>query len=453
MLQEIFDAQKNFYLNSDIPDFQERTQRISAIESCIRTHKNEIAKALNLDLGKSLFESYFSEIEYVLDEIIFIKKHLRYWMKTRRVWSHWLQFPAKSIILREPLGQVLAMAPWNYPFQLALTPVVAALAAGNTVILKPSEMAPHTSQLMEKIFSDLDPRIFKVVLGDAQTAEKLLNLDFDFCFFTGSTPVGKKVMEQAAKKLIPVCLELGGKSPALVDASANIDLSARKIVYGKFFNAGQTCVAPDYVWAHESIYESLLEKLKFYTLKFYGTDPKASEDFGRIINEKHFERLKNLHRSDLCVLGGEWDLAKRFVPPSIYKDVTWNDELMKDEIFGPLLPVLKFKDWTEVQSVLLKKPKPLAFYLFSNDKELNAQVLKRFPFGGGCVNDCIIQLANPRLPFGGVGASGMGAYHGRYGFDLMSHQKAVAVQKQIFDFDAKYPPYTWAKKYLNFINK
>lgn len=447
MIEELFQKQRDYFFKSAPFSYSDRMGWLESLGKMIGENRKAIADALYKDLKKSELESVLSEINFVVDEIHYAQKNLKSWMKTRCVRSSLLVFPAQSKILAEARGQILVLSPWNYPFQLAISPCVAALAAGNTVILKPSEISAQTTLLLENLVSQyFHPEVFSVVSGDAAIAQKLMSLPFDFCFFTGSTPVGKIVMESCAKNLTPLCLELGGKSPALVDESAHLKLSSRKIVWGKFFNTGQTCVAPDYVWAHEKVYEELLENLKNDIIDFYGVDPKSSKDFGRIISDRHFERLQKLHDPSKVWTTGEWDKVERYIPPSIYRDVSWSDALMQDEIFGPLLPVLKFKTWDEVIAKQQSLPKPLSLYLFAENERVKDLVSQKISFGGGCINDTLMHLSNPRLPFGGVGSSGMGAYHGKFGFDLMSHHKALLEQRSWGDLRSKYPPYKGLRK-------
>jgi acyl-CoA reductase-like NAD-dependent aldehyde dehydrogenase len=412
------------------------------LRGAIEQRESDVLLALKRDLGRPMMEGYTSEIAIVLHEIDFALKNVAAWARPRKVRTPLMLFPGSSWVYPEPYGSALVIAPWNYPFQLAISPLIGALAAGNCVVVKPSETAPHTSRLIaDMIGNEFDPGYLAVVEGGIEETKALLGQHFDYIFFTGGTRVGKIVMAAAARHLTPVTLELGGKNPCIVDASADLDKAARRIAWGKFVNAGQTCIAPDFVLAEKSIKPALLARLTAVIESFYGVDPKTSPDFGRIGNEHHFERLRALLSAVKVVAGGETDAAQRYIAPTIVDGVAWDHAIMQEEIFGPILPVLEFGDLEAALTALEVKPKPLALYFFSEDRERQEQVLRRLSSGGACINDTFAQLLNLRLPFGGVGDSGMGAYHGKAGFETFSHSKSVVKRSTWLDPGIKYPPY------------
>jgi aldehyde dehydrogenase (NAD+) len=428
-----------------------RKKKIAHLKEVILKHEVLINKALKDDLGKSVFESYATEIGFILDEISYILKHFDQWVKPKKVKTPLPLLPGKSIIYSEPYGVVLIISPWNYPFQLCLSPLLGAIAAGNKVVIKPSEFAPHTTTAIRKILNEVftDKEVC-LIDGGVNETQDLLAQNFDYIFFTGSTAVGKIVMKAAAENLTPVTLELGGKSPCLIEESADIDLAAKRCAWGKFINAGQTCVAPDYALVPEHLQEKFIQKIKSYIQSFYGENIKNSQDYPRIINEKHFERLKDLIITHKVAVGGDFHREDKFLAPTIMRDVNWDDKIMQDEIFGPILPVLPYKDLHEAIDKIISFPKPLAFYVFTRNEKRKAEILSRVPFGGGCVNDTVIHLANPNLPFGGVGTSGIGSYHGKKSFDTFSHSKSVFEQKLKVDIPLRYPPYDGKLSWLKF---
>jgi aldehyde dehydrogenase (NAD+) len=363
-------------------------------------------------------------------------------------------FPSKNKIYSEPYGVALVIGAWNYPVQLTLNPVIGAMAAGNCVIAKPSEMAPNSSALMAKLINkNFNPSYLHVVEGAAETSQQLINTPPDYIFFTGSTRVGKLIMKSAAKHLTPLTLELGGKSPAIVDETADLKKTAQRIAWGKFVNAGQTCVAPDYLYVHTSVQEKLLDELQAAIHKFYGANPRQSADYPRIVNDDHFERLTGYLDNGTTVTGGKAVADERYIAPTILTDISRNDAIMQEEVFGPILPVLSFTEIDTVISALNDQPSPLALYIFSDNKAQQKRLINDVSFGGGCINDSIVHLANPRLPFGGVGQSGMGSYHGKTSFDVFSHQKSIMKKNTWFDIPMRYPPYNdklkWLKKLIN----
>lgn len=419
---------------------------LSQLESLVRDNLDSICEALHKDLGKPKPEALVSEAAVILDEISFTKKHLKNWMRPKSKSTPINLFPSKSWTQYEPLGVVLIISPWNYPLNLALSPLVGALAAGNCVVLKPSEVSQNTTKLL----SGLIPKYFshdyvRVIEGGVVETTELLKLQFDHVFFTGSTSVGKIIMKAAAENLVPVTLELGGKSPTIVTENANLDLSARRIVWGKFYNAGQTCVAPDYVCVQESVKEVLLEKLKKEIQLQFGERPKDSKDFGRIINIRNLERLSRLIQREKIFCGGEVNESGHYIAPTILSDIGWDDEVMKEEIFGPILPILTYKSFDELLVKINQRPKPLSAYLFSESSKEKEKFAYELSFGGACINDVLIHLSNPNLPFGGVGESGMGAYHGKASFKAFSHCKSILARTKYLDFSARYAPYTEGK--------
>ncbi len=426
-----------------------RKKRLHSLKKAIQGHEESIFKALKEDLGKSSFESYLTESGFILEEIKLVSKKLSCWSRPKKVSTPLNLFPGQSTIRPEPYGVVLIISPWNYPFQLCLSPLIGAIAAGNRVVLKPSEYAPHTTSVIEKIIREVFlPEEVLVSSGGVEKTQELLKYSFDYIFFTGSTEVGKFVMKAAADHLTPLTLELGGKSPCLIDSSAHIDLAAKRCVWGKFLNAGQTCVAPDFVLIPRALQDQFVERVKFYLDSFYGTNPIESPDYPRIINERHFDRLMGLLMPEKTVLGGENLRSALFLAPTVMKDVEWKDQVMQEEIFGPILPIIPFDHLEETVEKISKLPKPLAFYFFSENRSLIDEIMSKISFGGGCVNDTIIHLANPHLPFGGVGQSGMGSYHGKKSFDTFSHYKSIFHQRTWIDNSLRYPPYSGKLKWL-----
>jgi len=385
----------------------------------------------------------------VLDEIRFARRRLRRWASPKRVRTPLVHFPAASVIYPEPFGVSLVVAPWNYPFQLAVAPLAAAVAAGNCVVVKPSEFSWRTASTLAGIVGRaFDPAHVAVVQGDAEVSRALLDERFDKIFFTGSTRVGKIVMAAAARQLTPVTLELGGKSPCIVAADANMTTAARRIAWGKFLNAGQTCVAPDYLLVHESVKEPLIEAIEASVKAFFGANPRQSPDYPRIINEDHFKRLTGLLRSGRILMGGVSDAEDRYIAPTVVDRVGWNDPVMEEEIFGPLLPVLSFSTLDEAVTSVNRRPKPLALYYFGKGSAGRQQVIDQISFGGGCINDVLLHLATPHLPFGGIGQSGMGSYHGKAGFDAFSHFKSILKRTAFPDAPLRYPPFSQWKMRL-----
>ena len=441
-IRNILTAQQQFFKSGRTKNLDFRLENLNRLKKGIIQNETAIGEALKKDLSKSSYESYLTEVGVVLAEIRLASRRLKSWARPRRVKTPFHLWFASSRIYCEPYGRALIFAPWNYPFLLSISPLIGSIAAGNCNVLKPSEYAPHTAAIMTEIMaSHFDSRYLAVIEGDGHTGETLLKERFDYIFFTGSVTVGKIVMSAAAKYLTPVTLELGGKNPCIVDQDVNLDPTARRIVFGKFINAGQTCVAPDYLLVHQSNKQKLLDLIRKYLNRFYGEAPRKSPDFARIINQRHFNRLRALLEKGDVIIGGQSDPQDLYIAPTVISNLSWDDPVMQDEIFGPILPVLEFEDLSEVISSLNSRPKPLALYVFSNQPENYQNVIDEVSFGSGCINDTVVQFANPHLPFGGVGSSGMGGYHGKASFDNFSHQKSILKKSFTFDPPLRYPPY------------
>lgn len=434
--------QTEFFNIGETKSIAFRMQHLKKLQEVIKKRENEILESLKVDLNKSNFEGYMTEVGVVLDELRYVIKHLKKWASPQKVKTPITHFPSTSKIYTEPYGVVLLISPWNYPFQLTMAPLIGAIAAGNCVLIKPSNDSPNTSNIIEQIIKEtFEASYVTVILGGVDISKYLLEQRFDYIFFTGSVSVGKIVMEAAAKYLTPVSLELGGKSPCIVDHTANIELAAKRIVFGKFLNAGQTCVAPDYVYVHSKVKRELLNKMRTYIVQFYGQKPCSTVEYPKIINDKHFKRLLALMEGNNIVFGGQYTEETHQIAPTIIEDVTWDKAIMQEEIFGPLLPIIDFTDLTEVVKEVNKHPKPLALYFFTSDKRNEKYVLEHTSYGGGCINDTIVHLATPHMPFGGVGESGMGGYHGKASFDTFSHFKSILKKSNRIDIPLRYPPY------------
>lgn len=450
--QNILSDQRNLFNSQKTKNLKFRKMYLEKLKEVLLKNEELLYDSIYKDFGKSKFDTFTTEISFVLKDINYFLKNLNSLAKPKKVRTNLANQLGSSKIYPEPLGCTLVIGAWNYPYQLSLSPVVAALAAGNTCILKPSEIAENTMKAMAKIINENFPKdYFYVAEGGIEETTEILKLKFDKIFFTGSPKVGQIIYEAAAKHLTPVTLELGGKSPAIVTSSANFEVAAKRIVWGKFLNAGQTCVAPDYILVDEKVKDSFLDSLQSYIQKFnYHSD---SENYTQIINQRNFDRLVNLIDQEKVYFGGKTDAAKRYIEPTIMHDVTWNDKVMQEEIFGPILPVLTFKNFNEALLQIAAYEKPLSAYLFSDNSEEKEEFTSKISFGGGCINDVVMHLSNDYLPFGGVGNSGIGNYHGKYGFDAFSHQKAVLDRATWGEPDLKYPPYTdnklnWIKKLL-----
>ncbi|UJL44781.1 aldehyde dehydrogenase [Virgibacillus sp. NKC19-16] len=453
-IEEVVAHQRAFFLNGNTLDYAVRKEQLQKLKEMLKTNERGIYHALKKDLNKSRHETLTTELGFLYTELDFAIKNLSGWMEPTKVRSPITHKGSKSFILKEPYGVSLIMSPWNYPLQLALAPAIGAIAAGNCVVLKPSEHTEATSALLADMIQDtFNPSYITVLEGGKETSEELLKQRFDYIFFTGSTEVGKVIMKEASTHLTPVTLELGGKSPAIVDKDANINLAAKRIVWGKFTNAGQTCVAPDYVYVHEKVKFKLLKAMKKQIKSFYGKEPLKNDDYIRIINEKHFNRLVQFLSEGTPLHGGDTDPAALKIEPTILDKITWNHSIMQEEIFGPILPILSFTNVEDAAAVIRAKEKPLALYYFSEDGKMQEQIMQYLSFGGGSINDTIYHLSNPHLPFGGVGASGMGSYHGKYSFDTFSHDKSILKQSTKFDIPFRYPGNKFAESVTKRIMK
>ncbi|MCB9480304.1 MAG: aldehyde dehydrogenase [Desulfobacteraceae bacterium] len=452
-IHSIIQKQTAFYQKGCTIDFKSRKQRLEILLKSLEDYTPEITRALKKDLGKSHEEALMTEIREVRKEIEYTIKNFQKWAKIKKVPTPVTLFGSKSRIIPEPLGKILIIAPWNYPFNLSVMPVIPALAAGNTVIIKPSELAPETSSVIcDMISKNFSSEEIAVIEGGVDETSELLNHPFDHIFFTGGETVGKIVMKAASANLTPVTLELGGKSPAIVLKDANIKTSAKRIAWAKFTNAGQTCVAPDYVLIDRSVKDDFLKEIKKSVVSFYGENPKESPFYGRIINDRHFERLEKLLKNQKPVTKLETDSKARYIAPTVLDEVSTESPVMQEEIFGPVLPVLTVDSINEAIDFVTKRPKPLALYVFSENKKNSSEVLLKTSSGGACVNDAIVHLSSHHLPFGGVGISGMGAYHGRFGFETFSHFKSVVSSTTKFDIPLRYPPFPkWFKKLMNIL--
>jgi len=447
--QTLLESQRRYFASGATLPLDGRRQALQALYRAVEANEDKICAALREDLGKSPSESYMCEIGLVKSEISYLLRHLNGFARERRVRTPLAQYVSRSFEKPSPYGCVLIMSPWNYPFLLTLDPLADALAAGNTAVLKPSAYSPHTSALLREIVEGcFPPEYVAVVTGGRAENAGLLELPFDYIFFTGSQAVGKEVLRKAAERLTPVTLELGGKSPCVVDETANLPLAARRIVFGKLVNCGQTCVAPDYIYCHESVRERLVGELKKQIIIQYGEEPLKNEAYGKIINEKHFRRLQGLMDETKIVHGGETDETACRIAPTILDGVSWDDPVMGQEIFGPILPVLTYTSRPEAIAQVRSRPRPLALYIFSSDRRNIDAWKERVSFGGGCVNDTLIHLATSDMGFGGVGESGMGAYHGRRGFETFSHMKSMVDKKTFLDLPMRYQPYTAMKDRL-----
>lgn len=441
--------QREFFATGKTKSYEFRKTQLEKLERLIKEHDQIILDALHKDLRKPAIEAFGSEVLVTTSEIKYILKHLRAWMKPQKVSTPLNLFPSSSYIHTEPLGVVLIVAPWNYPFSLTIQPLLGAIAAGNCAILKPSEHTPNTSRVIAQIINNnFDPSFITVIEGGIETNQALLAEKFDHIFFTGGTAIGKIVMAAAAKHLTPVTLELGGKSPCIVDATCDLEITAKRIIWGKFYNCGQTCIAPDYLLVQKSIKPILLEKLISYIKTFFGDNPQQSADLGRIVNERQFDRLVGLLDEGKILIGGHHDRGDRYIAPTLIDQVSPDAKVMADEIFGPILPILEYDQIEEAIALVNAQPKPLALYLFSKNEQLQQRIVQEVAYGGGCFNDIILHVGNPELPFGGVGNSGIGNYHGKASFDTFSHRKSILKNSFRFDLKWRYPPYTMSLETL-----
>lgn len=440
-VSNIIQNQREFFKSGKTKDVTFRIEQLKKLRQAVIEHEQSIVEALQADLHKPKVETYLTEIG-VIKEIDYAIKHLKTWTKPKKAAVSFDFFSYSARIYPEPLGVVLIIGPWNYPFQLIISPLVGAIAAGNCAIIKPSEIASHTSDVIAKIITKhFDPAYIAVVEGGVEASQKLLAEKFDHIFFTGGTAVGKIIMAAAAKYLTPVTLELGGKSPCIVDTEINIEHTVRRITWGKFINAGQTCIAPDYLLVNKKIKKDLIDGLEKSLKEFYGNNPINSPDYARIISQKHFDRLVNFLKDGEVIIGGENQPSERYIAPTVIDNVSLEDSVMQEEIFGPILPIIEYTDIAEAIALITSRPKPLALYLFSQDKNLQKRVLQETSSGGVCINDTVMQVGVSSLPFGGVGDSGIGNYHGKASFDTFSHNKSVLQNSFWFDLKWRYAPY------------
>ena len=438
----ILEEQRKFFLSGETLPIKFRKQMLKKLYASVVFHKEEILSALTSDLGKSDFEGFMCEVGLSLTEISYMIKNVKKFAKEKTVVTPLAQFASRSYKKPCPYGNTLIMSPWNYPFLLSIEPLANAIAAGNTAILKPSAYSPATSNIIEKILSEcFEKKFVAVVTGGRQENAALLEQKFDFVFFTGSQAVGKEVLRHTAENLTPAILELGGKSPCIIDSSAKIRLAAKRVVFGKYLNCGQTCVAPDYILCHKDIKDEFVKEVKIQIEKQYGKKPLENSDYGKIINQKHFERVSSLINAEKVVHGGKTNPETLQIEPTVLDNVTWDDAVMQEEIFGPIMPILTYENLDQVIADLQKKQKPLALYFFSQNKKNIKAITEKVSYGGGCINDTIIHLATSEMGFGGVGESGMGSYHGKTGFDAFSHTKSIVDKKTWMDLPMRYQPY------------
>lgn len=423
-------------------DIGYRKESLIKLLNAVIVHENEIIHALYDDFKKPAFEAVLTETSYVILELKDTIKNLKNWAKPKRVFPSLLNFPSKDYIYKEPYGKVLIIAPWNYPFQLALCPLISAVAAGNQVIVKPSELTPKTSEIIAEIIAKVfDKNHVEVIEGGIEVSQQLLAQRWDYIFFTGSVAVGKVVAKAAAENLTPVTLELGGKNPCIIDETANLKLAAKRIVWGKFMNAGQTCIAPDYILIQKDMKSHFVAYLKEEITKAYGQNPSESPDFARIVNTKNWQRLVNMIEPKKVIFGGETNIENCYIAPTLLEETSTESMIMAGEIFGPLLPILTYESETDIEAIVSKYEKPLALYIFTENHAFSKKIIQNYSFGGGCINDTVVHFSNKRIPFGGVGHSGIGAYHGSLSFDIFSHQKGIVKKANWLDLPMRYAPY------------
>lgn len=437
---DILERQKDYFYSGVTRPYQYRKKALNLLKEAIKANEDQLMVALQTDLNKSDFEAFTTEIGIVYTEINFALKNLKKWMKPERVRTTLTHIGSVSKIYPEPYGVSLIISPWNYPFQLAMTPLIGAIAGGNTAVIKPSELTPSVSNLIKEMLKQTFVEDYITVeLGGVEKSQELLAMPFDYIFFTGSVPVGKIVMEKASQHLTPITLELGGKSPVIVHEDASLKLAAKRVAWGKFTNSGQTCVAPDYLFIHENVKDQFLNFFTEAIIDLYGENPITNPDYGKIVNDKHFERLTAYLKDGTLYHGGKFNPQKRIIEPTILVDVDLNAPIMAEEIFGPILPVLTYTNLNEAIDYIRKQPKPLSLYFFSETQHYQDIALEQISFGGGCINDTLYHLGTPHLPFGGVGESGMGSYRGKHSFDTFTHKKSVLKQSSRFDFPFRYP--------------
>jgi acyl-CoA reductase-like NAD-dependent aldehyde dehydrogenase len=440
-MRDKLEKHRTFFKTGETKSLTFRTKMLNRLGEAISVFEGEILKALRRDLNRSKVEGYTTEIHHCLAEISFALKNLKKWMRPKRVGGSKLFPLSKGFVVSEPLGTCLIVSPWNYPFSLAILPLIAAIAAGNCTVIKPSEISKHTETVIfEMVSKYFDEKYISVICGGPEISQELLKEKFDYIFFTGGETVGKIVMKAAAENVTPITLELGGKSPCIVDENCDLQKAARRITWGKFLNAGQTCVAPDYLLVNENVKDELIIGIRKYILEFYGENPQDSGDYGRIINENHFDRLNEFLKEGKVIFGGRTNREKLYISPTLIEEIPENTRIMNEEIFGPLLPILEFGQVSAAVDYINGRPKPLALYIFSRNKEFQQRIISETSSGGICINDTIVHLTAPNLPFGGVGNSGFGKYHGKAGFDAFSNQKSVLRQTSLFDMPKRFPP-------------
>lgn len=441
-IRNIIASQRSFFKEGKTKEVAFRIEKLKLLKQIIEEHETEICDALYKDFKKPKFESVLSETAFIISELDHIIKKLKSWAKPKKISSSIINFPSSDYIYSEPYGACLIIAPWNYPFQLAISPLIGAIAAGNTVVLKPSELSANTSQILFDILEKVFPKeMLAVVQGGIPVSEALLEEKWDYVFFTGSVTVGKIVAKAIAPHLTHSTLELGGKSPCIIHKSAKVNLAAKRIVWGKFLNGGQTCIAPDYILIDSSIKKEFIDAVKTEITSAYGANPKDSPDYARIINTKNFERLAEMLEGENCPVGGEINREQLYIAPTLIDEPALSSKVMEDEIFGPILPVLSFSSKEDIADIIVNYPKPLALYVFSEDNSFSEKILKTYSFGGGAINDVVIHVVNKKLPFGGVGNSGNGAYHGKHSFDTFSHKKSISKRGTWLDIPLRYAPY------------
>ncbi|MEL6974110.1 MAG: aldehyde dehydrogenase [Bacteroidota bacterium] len=452
MIKELVQKQDTFFISQQTKEISFRLQYLKAFKKALIEHEDAICEAIYADFKKPKFESLVTETQMVLSELTYIIENLNLWTKPERVRGTLANLPSFDYIYREPYGKTLIIAPWNYPFLLTISPLIGALAAGNTVVLKPSELSPSTSAKISEIVQKVFPEEYvSVVEGGVEVSQELLKQKWDYIFFTGSSHVGKIVYKSAAEHLTPVTLELGGKNPCIVDNTAPLPLAAKRIAWGKFMNAGQTCVAPDYILVHQSVKDTFIEALKKHIRGFYGDPIEASDDFARITTEKHYQSLKEKLKEQQILFGGGHTDATRYIEPTLVNEPALDSALMQDEIFGPILPIISYTSEEDLTRIISQYEKPLSFYVFSKNKAFQERLTTRFGFGGGAINDVVMHIANKNLPFGGIGNSGIGGYHGKHSFELFSHSKALVKKPNWLDVPFRYPPYTLPAKWIKYM--
>jgi len=453
-IPQLVQSQKNFFATQQTKNISYRKNALKKLHKELLTREKDIIKALHDDFKKSEYEAVMTETSIVLAELKMVLKNIHSWSKPKRVLPTILNFPSSAKIYKEPYGTTLIIAPWNYPYQLAFAPLLGAVAAGNTVILKPSELTPNTSKITKEIIEAVfDKNHVSVIEGGVSTSQELLTQRWDYIFFTGSVPVGKIVAKAAAEHLTPVTLELGGKSPCIIDETANLKLTAKRLVWGKFINGGQTCIAPDYLLIHSAVKDKFVTYFKEELIKAYGENPEKSEDYPRIVNTRNFDRLALMLENEKFLIGGKTNRDDRYIAPTIINEPSLDSEVMKTEIFGPILPLISYKTEEEFDIVIAKYDKPLALYVFTTRKNFAKRIIAKYSFGGGTINDTTVHFANHRLPFGGVGESGIGGYHGKQTFETFTHNKGIVARGNWLDIPTRYAPYKGKLKQLKTLMK